>query len=110
MDPCKQEGRLGEISQAIRFFQEAEERREQREQRMLLAMETVAKQGEILKNHAESLSRQEKAQEEVFRRLRTIELMPGQVMSKAAIVMLTAGCGSVGGVVTAMVMWAVKGQ
>lgn len=79
---CHQEMRLGEIGQAIRFFQEAELRREAREQRMLQAMETVAAQGEVIKSHAEALTRHDKAITTLYDRLRDVEKEPAATVAR----------------------------
>lgn len=60
-EPYKQEGAIGEIKATLKFFQDAETRRDARDERIAEAMEKVAAQAETLKSQAETLARHEKA-------------------------------------------------
>lgn len=73
-DPCRQEGQISEIQTALRFFQTAEMRREGREERMARAMEKIAAQGETIKSHDLTLVRFEKSFENLFERVRILEV------------------------------------
>lgn len=73
-EPCRQEKTIGEMTATLLFFQDAERRREKRDERMVAAMETVAAQGETIKSHAETLARHEKGFSAMFDRMRDLEL------------------------------------
>lgn len=87
---CTKEGAIGELTAMMRFFQDAERRRELREERMALAMEKVAAQGEIIGAHAETLQRHERAHSEAFARLRELEIRKNEPASSAGPVKLFA--------------------
>lgn len=67
---CKQEGPIGEIRATLLFFQNAEERREQREERMLKAMEEIAAHGATITNLTQRTTKIEKDLTEAFGEIR----------------------------------------
>lgn len=88
---------IGDIKASIRFFQNMEERREQRElerdqrleereTRMVTAMETIAKQGsahsEALKAHGQTLLDHKKAIDELFNRMTRLANPPATLKTK----------------------------
>lgn len=70
---CVRAEEIGAIKATLQFFQEAELRREGREERMLSTMTEIAEQGAILKGHGETLVRHERSLSEAFARLRKVE-------------------------------------
>lgn len=66
MQPCGQEAKIARIETTIDHVVALMDKHEEREARMVEAMEKVAGQAEILHAHAETLSRHEKAFDELF--------------------------------------------
>lgn len=73
---CAQAGTIGEIRATLRFFQESEERRERRDERLIEAVEKIAAHGATIEAHAETLARHDKAHGEAFERIRKLEDPP----------------------------------
>jgi hypothetical protein len=73
---CVQAGKLGKFEATLEFFQKAEIRREERETRMLTAMESVAAQGEAIKSLQETAQRHDKSLNEAFGRIKKVENPP----------------------------------
>lgn len=110
-DPCKQIGPIAEIKADNRRQDEilATLGRTLEENTKLLR--TLAEIGADVRHIREDLSRHDKSINSLYSRMRTMELAPGQAMSKAAMVMLTTACGSLGGIVTGLVMyWVTTGS
>jgi len=76
---CAKEYEFGEISTTLRFFQDAEMRREKRDEKMLETMETIAAQGATIQSHAETLARHDKSHREAFSRIRSLESPIGRL-------------------------------
>lgn len=75
-EPCGQGERFGRIEATLQFFQEAEKRRELREERIAASMETMAAHSATIEAHAATLTRHDKAFENLFRRVNTLEVEP----------------------------------
>src|SRR5262245_17435546 len=73
---CSKEREWGEVSATLKFFQDAESRREQRELEMVGTMKAIATQGEAIKHLQEKSLRHEKALDEAFHRIRKVETPP----------------------------------
>lgn len=71
--PCGQVGTIGEIKATLSFFQQAEERREAREERMLKAMEDIAAQGATIAGLSLRTSKAEKDLTEAFGVIRVLD-------------------------------------
>lgn len=82
---CQKEEVIGKLTTAVEFFQEAEKRRESREERMTRAVETVAAQGEIIKAHADNIGDLKKGQGILFERVRELEKAPGDEAGKVKV-------------------------
>lgn len=70
---CGKEREWGEVTTTIEFFMAAEKRREEREERIAVAVEKVAEQGETIKALVKDRDRFEVAHQEGFRRIRDLE-------------------------------------
>jgi hypothetical protein len=55
----------------------------------------------------EDQARNEKDINELFDRVRTLELAPGKAMTKLGFIVLTGGCASLGGIVSGLIIWVV---
>jgi len=82
---CSKEETIGQITATIRFFQESEQRREGREERMASAMETMAAQGESLKSLSLRVDRTERDTDNLYGRMRELEIAPGKDAGKVKI-------------------------
>ena len=76
--PCSKEEVLGQLTATVRFFQEAERRREGREERMAVAMETMSAQGESLKGLSKRVEKTEHDTDNLYDRVRELEIAPGK--------------------------------
>jgi hypothetical protein len=76
-EPCQQAEKIGRIEATLTFFQDEAKKREVREERIVKALEDIAKQGAAqgatLQSHSDTLMRFEKAFMESFTRLRKVE-------------------------------------
>lgn len=70
---CGKEREIGEITTTLKFFQDAEKRREEREVVMLSTMQQIAGQGEVIKAHTDTMGRFEKSFENLFGRVHALE-------------------------------------
>ncbi|MBV5338151.1 MAG: hypothetical protein J0665_01140 [Deltaproteobacteria bacterium] len=71
-EPCIQDRVIGEMQTTLIFFKEAEVRREGREERMLVAMESVAAQGAVLQIQAKRIDKHDEDISEAFGLIRGI--------------------------------------
>lgn len=55
----------------------------------------------------EDITRNEKDINELFDRVRILELAPGKAMTKLGFIILTGGCATAGGVVSGLIIWMV---
>ena len=79
---CNKEQVIGEITATIQFFRQAEVRREGREERMAQAMENMSAQGESLKAIAERVAKTEKDTDNLYGRVRDLEIKPAEESGK----------------------------
>jgi len=108
-EPCKQDAPIAEIRADNRRQDDILQALSRAMEENTRLLRTLAEIGADVRHIRDDLARHDKSINSLFSRVRTIELAPGQAMSKAAMVMLTAGCGSAGGVVTGVVMYLVTG-
>lgn len=108
-EPCRQEVTIAEMKADNRHQDDvlvSMQRTLEENTRLLRVLSEI---GADVRHIREDQLRQERDIDAIYKRVRVLELAPGQMMSKAAMIMLTAGCGSLGGVVTGVVMWMIKG-
>lgn len=72
-EPCIQDKVIVEIKTTLNFFKEAEVRREGREERMLIAMENVSRQGAVLEGLSTASLRHDKDIAEAFGQIRDLD-------------------------------------
>jgi chromosome segregation ATPase len=108
-DPCKQEAPIAEIKADNRRQDDILQTLVRTMEENTKLLRTLAEIGADVRHIREDLGRHDKSINSLYSRMRALELAPGQAMSKAAVVMLTTVCGSVGGVVTGLVMYLVVG-
>jgi len=108
-DPCKQEAPIAEIKADNRRQDDILSTLSRTMEENTRLLRTLAEIGADVRHIREDLSRHDQSINGLYSRVRSLELAPGQAMSKAAIVVLTTGCGSLGGIVTGVVMYLVTG-
>lgn len=108
-DPCKQEAPIAEIKADNRRQDDILSTLSRTMEENTKLLRTLAEIGADVRHIREDLSRHDKSINSLYSRMRAVELAPGQAMSKAAMILLTSFCGSVGGVVTGIVMYLVTG-
>lgn len=108
-DPCKQEGAIAELKADNRHQDDVLAAMQRTMEENTRLLRTLAEIGADVRHIRENQSRHDRDIDALYKRMRAMELAPGEAMSKAAMVMLTAGSGTVGGIVTGVIMWAVKG-
>lgn len=79
---CQKEREFGEIVTTLKFFQEAEQRREQRETELIGIMKDIAAQGESLKAIVDRVKKTEEDTDNLYARVRELEIKPAEDSDK----------------------------
>lgn len=106
-DPCQSAWKISAIDERTKAQGEALGAVNAALDRQSVALNKVAEALADIKHLHDDQQRNERDIDELFGRVRLLELAPGKAMGKAGWMILTAASGSIGGIVSGMVVWIV---
>lgn len=108
-EPCKNEGRLAKVETDNGHHDKMLDALQETLAENTRLIGTLAEIGSDIRHIRENQGRHELSINGLYSRVRQLELAPGETLSKVALILITAGSGCVGGVITGVILWVVKG-